>query len=374
MSTTSGFFNSVNNDRVYDAEDIGNYFKGLISNGIFESVGNRLVVTANDGMSVSVDTGRAFINCHWMNNDAAINLSIDAADVQYKRIDRIVVRLNTANDHRAMTLEVLKGTNSLNPTAPTLTRDGDIYELCLADVYIDAGVTAITQTNITDKRLDSTLCGFVTGIIDQLDTSDLYLQYNAAITEYLATVKAQYDAWFENLTEDLVVDTVIRRYQNTVTTTAETSEITIGIPQYEVGDILLVHVGGVLFIQGTEFSVSGEGSDAKITLVNSITAGNDVTIICIKSVVGTDNSTSGGGSGGTVELTKDEIEAVLTGDITSHTHPIYLPKAGGEMTGVLKAKSDTSATSMTVRNISLIADGDPSPDGNNGDIYFVYEA
>ena len=34
MAITSGFFNSVNDDRPYNAEQMTLYFEGLISNGI----------------------------------------------------------------------------------------------------------------------------------------------------------------------------------------------------------------------------------------------------------------------------------------------------------------------------------------------------
>lgn len=297
MSLTSGFFNSVNGDRLYDAEDIGSYFEGLISNGIFENVGNKLQVTAGGGMSVNIDTGRAFIDCHWMNNDAIINLSLAAADVQYKRIDRIVIRLDKSESSRNMEVYILQGANSLNPTAPTLTRGTNVYELCLADVYIDANIASISQSNITDQRINTSLCGFVTGLIKQVDTTELALQYQTAFEEYyakatsdfnnyMATKKAAFDSWYANLVDTLTVNTALTKYQNSVVTTKETSEISIGIPEYTTGDILLVHIGGVLFVEGSEYTISGEGSNAKMTLVNSITADNTVTFICIKSVIG----------------------------------------------------------------------------------------
>lgn len=297
MSLKSGFFNSVNGDRLYDAEDIGNYFEGLISNGIFENVGNKLQVTAGGGMSVNVNTGRAFIDCHYMNNDAVINLTLAAADVQYDRIDRIVVQLDKSDSNRSMEIYVLQGTKSLNPTAPALIRGTNIYELCLADIYVKANMTSISQSDITDQRINTNLCGFVTGLIKQVDTSELALQYQTAFEEYyiqatnefnayMAAKKAAFDSWYADLTSNLNVNTTLVRYQNSVTTTKETSEISIGIPEYRTGDILLIHIGGVLFVEGSEYTVSGEGSNAKITLTNSVTANNIVTFICIKSVIG----------------------------------------------------------------------------------------
>lgn len=47
-------------------------------------------------------------------------------------------------------------------------------------------------------------------------------------------------------------------------------------------------------------------------------------------------------------------------------------KSGDTMTGALRAQNNTNYTTGQVRNIFLIADGNAMPDGNNGDICFVY--
>ena len=46
MSITSGFFNSVNGDRTYNADQMSTYFKGLIGSGVYENVGGALQVLA----------------------------------------------------------------------------------------------------------------------------------------------------------------------------------------------------------------------------------------------------------------------------------------------------------------------------------------
>ena len=38
MAVTYGFFSSLNSDRLYNADQMSNYFKGLITNGVYESV------------------------------------------------------------------------------------------------------------------------------------------------------------------------------------------------------------------------------------------------------------------------------------------------------------------------------------------------
>ena len=63
MSVTYGFFNSVNGDRVYNADQMSEYFNELVSNGVYESVGGALQVVPNTGMNVNVKTGRGIIDC-----------------------------------------------------------------------------------------------------------------------------------------------------------------------------------------------------------------------------------------------------------------------------------------------------------------------
>ena len=56
--------------------------------------------------------------------------------------------------------------------------------MCLADVLVGAGVTAISQANITDRRLDGSLCGVVAGVVDQIDTDAFNAQLEAWFADY----------------------------------------------------------------------------------------------------------------------------------------------------------------------------------------------
>lgn len=50
----------------------------------------------------------------------------------------------------------------------------------------------------------------------------------------------------------------------------------------------------------------------------------------------------------------------------------YVQKSGDTMTGALVAQNNTNYTTKQVRNVFLIADGEPLPAGENGDICLVY--
>lgn len=316
MPITSGFFNSVSGDRKYNAEQIGNYFEGLVSNGVFQNVGNKLVVRAANSLNISIGTGRAMINCHWLKNDSVLTLTLDAGDVQYTRIDAVVVKLNQHDDTRAISIEIKKGTPSVNPIRPELTRADGIYEICLATISVAANATTIVQTNITDQRGNSELCGYVTGLIDQVDTSDLFLQYQTALEEYyrqsisqlnaiISQRAAEFDAWFQTLTDELRVDTKFVKYENTVQIEEDTYGIDIGIPAFAEGDILIVHVNGILLVEEAEFVIADYGENGRIQTNNEIEAGNEVTFIVIKNAIG---------SGGYRIMQTSTNEITLEGD------------------------------------------------------------
>lgn len=287
MAQKYGFFNSVDGDRKYDADDIGNYFLKLISDGVFATPATAMQVTAAGGMTVSVAAGWGFIKCKYINNTAAAQFTLAAADVVLNRIDRVVIRLD--KDNRTMSLAIKQGTAASTPTAPALTRQSSgIWELSLAQIYVGAGVTSITQANITDERANTSLCGYVTGLIDQIDTTDLFAQYNNAFW-----------TWFNNVQESVTSTTIITRYSNIYTTPSNdsVSTIAIGISQYNNAlDVLNVYVNGMKLIKDTDYTESG----SNIVLTNALdVAGTKVEFEVFKSV-----------NGAAAETVQSEVQAL----------------------------------------------------------------
>lgn len=187
MAIRSSFFNSVNGDRRYLAYNFAEYFASFIGNGVFANPSNAFQVYEKENMIVNVKAGKAWINGYIAVNDGDYNLTITNADGVLNRIDRIVLRLDF--NVRAINIAVKKGTFASTPVAPTLQRDAEVYELVLADVYVGKGITRITQSNITDQRMNKALCGVVKGTVDQIDTTDLFNQYGSAFQEWFETVK-----------------------------------------------------------------------------------------------------------------------------------------------------------------------------------------
>ena len=189
MALTSGIFNSVGGDRKYNAEFFASYFSSFIGNGVYPNPSTGLQVTTGTNMQTRVRSGKAFINGYFLVNDSDYTLTHDVANGSLNRIDRVVMRLNYLT--RQIEIVIKKGTNASSPSAPTLQRDTSYYELALADVRINKGVTSITQSNITDRRSNTSLCGYVKGVIDQIDTTNLFAQFDTAFNEWFDNAKNQ---------------------------------------------------------------------------------------------------------------------------------------------------------------------------------------
>ena len=197
----SSFFNSVKGDRKYSAEDWASYFGAIIGNGVFPEPSNGLHIEKYPGMRIRIQPGKAWINGYFYTATASFVLSLNTASGSQDRIDRVVLRWDRVN--REIKAAVKAGIPAATPAGADLQRDADIYELCLAEVYVAAGVTKIDQASITDKRLDSDLCGMVASLVEQLDTTAFnaqleawMAQYQAETGERLNLMASDMESWF----------------------------------------------------------------------------------------------------------------------------------------------------------------------------------
>lgn len=249
MAIKYGFFDSVGGDRKYNADDISSYFLSLISNGVFATPATCMQVVASSGMTVNVSPGWGFVRCKYIHNTTYESLTLEPANALLNRIDRIVIRLDPAS--RDITITVKKGEGAASaPVPPELTRISDgIFELSLAQITVNAGATAITQADITDERADTSVCGYVTGLIDQIDTTNLFAQFTAAFND-----------WFGNVQDSVKATTVMYELMHHYeTATDDESEIEIGIPSFNYAlDTLNVFVNGLKLVAGIDYTLNSD--------------------------------------------------------------------------------------------------------------------
>lgn len=231
MAEWSGFFDAhkvgESWDRTYLAEDFAKFFSSLIGNGVFAGRSKELQVfqSVPADMSITLSPGQSWVEGYGYINDSDLRIPIDPADGALGRIDRIVNQWSAVD--RQIRTVWKKGTPAVNPVAPLLRWDADYKELNLATLNIHAGLSAITQDKITDTRMDSSVCGWVTGLIEQVDTSTLYIQWESkakivldAIQKELADLEAGMAVELKKLlftnvsvpVSDFVADTTYQDY------------------------------------------------------------------------------------------------------------------------------------------------------------------
>lgn len=151
MAERSFFFNSLNGDRKYQADDFVSYFKELVTNGVFKDDDLlNLKVQAYSGMKVRVNKGAAIINGYRYLNDASLDLTVEASDPINPRIDLVVLRLDVVN--RTINIVIKKGVPGSVPVKPSLITDS-VVEMPLASIKVNKGVVSITSSNIADERV-----------------------------------------------------------------------------------------------------------------------------------------------------------------------------------------------------------------------------
>lgn len=179
----SGFFDSVGEDRRYQADEFALGRRVFLTDGIKNGGDNLRVTAPGTGMLVQVDYGVGMIRgYHYllMDDDSGkLMLQLDEADAQ-KRFDRVVLRLDTGLDKREIYVDVVKGTPGVTPNPPALARDGNVWELSLALIEIGPTTTIITETEVADERYDAEVCGLINSLI-ALDASEFQAQAQAII-------------------------------------------------------------------------------------------------------------------------------------------------------------------------------------------------
>lgn len=201
MSFASGFFNSVDHDRLYDATDISRLFDGLIRDGIFASIGDCMVVKQSNQMNVTVGTGRAWFNHTWSYNDALYPVTIPPSEILMDRIDAIVLEINSVEAVRANSIKLIKGTPSSTPTKPALTNAKEVHQYPLAYVKVGKEVTSIRQADI-ENCVGTSVCPFVTGILEVISIEQLIPQWKDILNRFVEENTANFNTWMNGEKQD----------------------------------------------------------------------------------------------------------------------------------------------------------------------------
>lgn len=302
FAANCGFFDSVNNDRLYTADQMNRPYRRLVSNGVFATPQGTpstdlQVISAGSGMAIVVQTGAGIFADKWFENPSGIQIAVPANTDIVPRFDSVIVQVDKRESGRAGNIVYRTGTAATNPQPPAINTVENVVEYRLANIYVASGANAINNDAITDMR-GSASCPWITSLIYQVDTSTLFNQWQAAYQSYYSEstqdfeeyTEEQREAWeqfLQNLTDDLTVATnVIMLTSNYVASTTVTN-VPIQIPSYDPDtDILMVFINGLRATQGVQFTLNS--NKTSIDLKTNVTAGQTVNFTVFKSVIAAD--------------------------------------------------------------------------------------
>lgn len=414
MSVTSGFFNSLNGDRKYNAEQMSAIFDGIINDGVLATVGTAFMVTADSGLTVHVGVGRAWFNSTWLYNDTILPITLEDSELVLGRIDAVVIEIDRSDAVRSGSIKVVKGTPSSSPQNPTMINTNYVHQYPLAYIQRDAGSTAITQSDITNM-IGTSSCPYVTGILQVVSIDNIVAQWQAQWLEWytaeteqgeadVEAMIAQWNAWFTSQTTgseaqinqwmlqmasdfnewfndlQIILDgdvatelaSQILDIQSTLDTLAKENCIYVPLEDSS-GDVIEDNLGNE--IEGKTVLGGGAGTSEEVSQIKGDLEQVKGSITQIESdfqshIDDTDiHITATERTNWNAKPDQDDLEAVEA------TANAALPKSGGTMTGALVAGGTQDVTSAQVRSIyagtSDMTAGETSL--ATGTIYLVYE-
>lgn len=208
MSVTSGFFNSLNGDRRYNAEQMSAIFDGIINDGVFASIGDAFKVTVNTANTVNVGIGRAWFNSTWIYNDSILPITAEESEVILDRYDAVVIEVDKSFAVRAASIKIIKGVPASTPSYPTLSKTSMLAQYPLAFIRRKAGATSIGQADIINA-IGTSYCPYITGILEVVSIDNIVAQWEAQWEDWSANWEQwemAWDKWLTEQTEDAATE------------------------------------------------------------------------------------------------------------------------------------------------------------------------
>lgn len=196
MAEYSGFFDAEWDPDLYNEEtgelgdwdvrylvkEFTDYFSLFVGNGVFASPVNQCKVIPGTGNAVIVSAGWAFINGRFYHNTAPKEIALLPNQTNVNRVDSI--RLRFSESSKNILASVFTGDTEI-------VRSEGTYDLKLADIIVPPFAVTVSAANISDARPNESVCGFVKGLVDVINTEDLFSQYNAMFEEWFNATKDQ---------------------------------------------------------------------------------------------------------------------------------------------------------------------------------------
>lgn len=279
---TYGFYNSVSGDRTYNAEQFASIFDGVIMDGVFEHIGNHFAVTKSDVVenTVLVSTGKAWFDHTWTLNDAVLDLDAESKPLVQgqRRWDAVVIEVNRGT--RINSIKIVHGNETSGiPSKPPLPKTGNVKQYALAYIYRtnegDNHTDAFTITMVTG----TTETPYVSGPLAVATIDEHYAQWQEQFQSMLNEERAEFEAWFEDLQDELDEDQAAHLLHLIQENTEEIADLRaivdqgFNIPIATASDLGAVMIGDGLNITNTGILSAGFPSGIKAGVWNIFTLG-----------------------------------------------------------------------------------------------------
>lgn len=187
MAFSYGFFDakevSGELDRTYTSKNFCDYLSSLICNGIQDNYGDCFSFSA-DGLSITIGTGKAWINGHYFINDSPY--TIDLSDYQDESLPRFVavsIVCDTSEDVRNVHIEVTAGTPSSNLETIDFSDTPQKTRLRLYNIRLNPSATSLSELDLYDYREDENICGYVKCILGKCRITDVINEFQNTTAE-----------------------------------------------------------------------------------------------------------------------------------------------------------------------------------------------
>ena len=300
FSVTCGFFDAVNNDRTYTADQMNMPYKRVVADGVFATQQGTpstdlQVESAGSGMNILVNAGNGIFAGKWFENKTIINIAVPNNTTLVPRQDSVIVQVDLRTSGRVGNIVYRTGTPASTPLPPDIGTVANVTEYRIANIYVAPNATTINNDAIVDLR-GSSECPWVTSLIQQVDTSTLWNQFQAAyqnqydeytqdFQEYTAEQRQAWEDFLSTLTSELSVETNVIMFTSSYTAAGSVSNIPINIASYDSDtDVLLVFINGLLAVGKYTLNIN----KTSIDLTNPIDSGNSVYFVVLHSVIAAD--------------------------------------------------------------------------------------
>lgn len=222
MTFRSGFWNSIDGDRTYSAEDMAIPFEGVITEGVFANWGDAFKTTVIDSSTVTIGSGKAWLAKKWIQNDSVYQMPIKVSDYASSTEPRTVVvclELNVEPYYRfaRFSIEEQRNYSSYTDMLNSITDRTRKNVLPLFSINFAAGDSSIQQSSITNM-VGTSWCPYVTAPVQTVTVDDIRGKWDAAYNSLMNDIvsnaqtkaneaesnfEASFNTWFLTLKNQL---------------------------------------------------------------------------------------------------------------------------------------------------------------------------